>query len=70
MLVTLVPLDRPGAKGEAWRVIDKRATVRFTDRSGPWWLVVRAGRTPGDMGAQWVHALMDERYKIMPGTPD
>jgi len=69
VLITLVPLDRPNAKGEAWRVIDKRASVRFSSRPGPWWLVVRAGRPAEDLAAQWIHALMDEQYKTMPGTP-
>lgn len=69
MLVTLVPKSTPSARGEAWRVIDKRSRVSFSKLLGPWWLVVRAGRPPGDLSAKWVHALQDGHYKIMPGAP-
>ena len=69
MLVTLVTIERPRAKGEAWRVIDKRHSVRFSQKVGPWLLVVPAGRPPEDMAARWVHGLMDHEFKVMPGTP-
>lgn len=69
MLVTLVPAGRPLAHGEAWRVIDKRAVVRFSPLVGPWLLLVREGRPPDDLDARWVHALMDPVFKVMPGPP-
>lgn len=69
MLVTLVAVDRPCSKGEAWRVIDKRESVGFSQKCGPWLLVVPAGRPPEDMAARWVHGLLDSKFKVIPGTP-
>lgn len=70
MLITLVKINRPGAKGDPWRVIDKRQRVAFSDRNGPWLLIVPAGRPPEDIGARWVHGIVDEKFKILPGHTD
>jgi len=65
MLVTLV--SNSTGRRSTWRVIDKRSAVAFSGCAGPWLLLVPAGRPPSDRAARWVHALLDQDFKVMPG---
>lgn len=63
MLVALVNQKR---KYSLWRVIDKRSTLCFSSKPGPWLLLVPQGEPPTYMNAHWVNYLNDDEYKVMP----
>ena len=74
MMLTLVGISEKGRKrikerGAGWRAIGKRDTVLFSEKCGPWLLIVPAGHSPDDAAARWIHALSDDDFKVMPGAP-
>lgn len=52
--------------GAAWRIIQRRATVLFSDKAGPWLMVVPDQHVDASESARWVHALFDADFKVMP----
>ncbi len=53
--------------GERWRVLDKKDRVLFSDKSGPWLLVIPANLHETQTEAsRWIHSMFDENFKVMP----
>jgi len=53
-------------RGARWRVLTKRDSVLFSDKRGPWLLVVPADLPQESETSRWIHSLFDENFKVMP----
>lgn len=79
-IVTLLPQSKRAKQivkqhGERWEVLELRDKVLFSDRAGPWMLVVpitepRIHTTPReareDSASRWIHAHFDDNFKVAP----
>lgn len=77
---TLAGLTKRGKQivkqhGDRWECLKSLDKVLFSDRSGPWILIVPLGEKRTDTNYQevkqesasrWVHALADDNFKVMP----
>ena len=61
--------------GDRWESVAMQRQVLFSDKTGPWLLLVpinekRISETVRDAreetASRWVHAFMDENFKVMP----
>lgn len=61
--------------GGRWECLDQRDTVLFSDKRGPWLLLVPLGENRvattvqearEESASRWVHSLFDENFKVMP----
>lgn len=77
---TLAGLTKRGKQlikqhGERWECLGSRQRVLFSDKQGPWLLMVpvdenRVARTVREAreesASRWVHSLTDDNFKVMP----
>lgn len=77
---TLAPLTKRAKQiinqhGDRWECVRTEEKVIFSDKCGPWMLLTplderRVAYTViearEDTASRWVHALMDEEFKVMP----